>query len=112
MNDSPIDAFANDSSIDAFANSWRDDPGFRARIDANPRTALAEWGLDMPAGAVSARVVEDTPEVLHVVFPPPPGVVLSDAELDGVAGGFGLGGDPQPNRHRWNTYYGWARPNG
>ena len=102
----------NDSPIDAFANAWREDPGFRARIDANPRAALAEWGLGMPAGAVSARVVEDTPEVLHMVFPPPPGIVLSDAELKGVSGGSSLGADPQPNGLPWNTYYGWARPNG
>ena len=101
--------------VEDFARIWREDAGFRARIQADPQTALNEWGLPIPAGIDRVRVVENTAETVHLVFPPDPDDgALSDSELDGVAGGVGggsLGADP----YIWedhSTYYGWARPNG
>lgn len=99
--------------VEDFAKTWREDAGFRARVQADPQTALSEWGLPIPATIDAVCVVENTAETVHLVFPPDPDGALSDSDLDGIAGGTGgsLGADPYDWQDH-STYYGWARPNG
>ena len=67
------------------------DPEARAALLADPRTALAAVGLDLPDWVnVSARE-GDAPE-LSIVLPPvmDPDAELSDEDLDMVSGGCGV----------------------
>lgn len=60
---------------------------FRRRFVADPGAVLAEHGIATPEG-VAVKVVENTPELVHVVLPPQPAEgELSDAELEAAAGG-------------------------
>jgi hypothetical protein len=67
------------------ARAWTDE-GFKQRLLADPKAALAEQGLAVPAG-VAVQVHEATPAVLHLVLPPPPSDKLDLEHLDQVAGG-------------------------
>ncbi|MFM1832569.1 MAG: hypothetical protein RLZZ461_885 [Planctomycetota bacterium] len=70
-----------------FAACWKDD-ALKARFIADPRTVLAEHGLDVPQG-VEINVVENTADCVYVTIPPRPAGFeeLSDAELANAAGG-------------------------
>ena len=69
-----------------------DEPEFRAALLADPRAALAEQGLEFP-DEVTLTVLEETPTSFFLVLPPasaaPQGFILSDDELDNMAGGNG-----------------------
>jgi len=52
------------------AKAWSDG-AFKAKLLSDPRAALAEAGVDVPAG-VTVKVVEDTETTWHLVLPPPP----------------------------------------
>ena len=67
------------------AKAWSDE-GFKARLLANPKAAMAEVGMDAPEG-VEIEVVESTQEKAYLVIPPKPDGELSDEDLDKVAGG-------------------------
>ena len=67
------------------ARAWQDE-AFKGRLLAEPREALAEMGVEVPAGH-EVRVVEDTERVTHLVIPPSSGEELSEEQLDQVAGG-------------------------
>src|SRR5947207_278972 len=67
------------------ARAWRE-PGFKAKLMADPRAILAEAGVAIPAG-VTVKVLEDTTTHLHFVLPPKPTGQLSDEALDKVAAG-------------------------
>lgn len=87
-----------ESVFRSFARNWREDAGFRSRVAADPRAALDAAGLELPAGVKRVRVVEDTPETVHLVLPPESGA-LSDDALEAVYGGLagvppGLGRRP------------------
>ena len=87
-----------DSVFHSFARNWREDAGFRSRVAVDPRAALDAAGLELPAGVEQVRVVEDTPETVHLVMPPESGA-LSDDALEAVYGGLagaclGLGRRP------------------
>lgn len=72
------------------AKAWQDEK-FKKRLLAEPAAVLQQYGMEMPAG-VQVRVQEDTHEILHLTIPPKPSSQeLSDAELDGVAGGLFCG---------------------
>jgi hypothetical protein len=71
------------------ARAWRD-PAFKAKLLADPHATLKEAGVAVPAG-VTVKVVENTDTHHHLVLPPKPTVELTDAELDGVAGGGDVG---------------------
>lgn len=77
----------NRHAYDAVLQAWREDSAYRERMEANPKAALAEKGLDMTAGDV--RVAVNNPGVFHVVFPPAPNGALPDGAMDGVVGGIG-----------------------
>ena len=70
------------------AKAWRDEL-FKQRLLGNPEAVLREHGLPLPVGR-SVRVVENTPEVVHLVLPLKPAEgELSDDQLEHVAGGRG-----------------------
>ena len=75
----------NRHAYDAVLQAWREDAGYRARVEANPKAALAEKGLDLTADDV--RVAVNSPGVVHVVFPSSPDGALPDGAMDGVVGG-------------------------
>ena len=62
------------------------DPELRARVKADPKTALAEEGVDLPFD--EARVVEDTPETTHIALTAP-NAELSDEQMETAVGGVG-----------------------
>ena len=66
---------------------WQD-PTFKRRLVADPRAVLREEGLPVP-DSTSVRVLEDTPETMHLVLPRnlPGEEELSDEQLEQVAGG-------------------------
>jgi hypothetical protein len=64
------------------------DEGFRERLKADPRAAIAEeTGVTMPE-SVRIEVLEETPEKAYLVIPPSRASV-PDEELDFAAGGGG-----------------------
>ncbi len=48
--------------------AWRDKK-FKTRLLAEPATVMKEYGMEIPAG-IEIRVVEQTPDVVHIVLPP------------------------------------------
>lgn len=71
------------------------DPAFRAKLLADPKAALAERGIQVPAG-MTVEVHENTPTVFHLVLlNTRSSNGLADEELTAAAGGWGdSGGDP------------------
>ena len=68
--------------------AWKDE-AFHKEVLANPNKVYEEHiGQALPPGVV-IKVVEDTPTTVHFVIPAKPAGAgeLSDAELEGVAGG-------------------------
>lgn len=72
------------------AKAWADD-SFKARLLADPAAVAAAEGIPVPPG-LKIVIHENKPGELHVVLPAKPTSELSDAELEGVAGGDALGG--------------------
>ena len=73
-------------AVRRLADALENDAEFRAAMREDPNAAMAERGLDEMH--VDVRVVADTEDTFHVVFPPAPNADLADDELDSVAGGF------------------------
>jgi hypothetical protein len=67
------------------AKAWGDDD-FKAKLLADPKTVLEESGLAIPQD-VEFRVVENTDKTIHLILPPEPAELLSEEELEMVAGG-------------------------
>ena len=67
------------------AKAWEDDD-FKAKLFAEPSVVFKENGIEIPEG-VDVRLVENTAEVVHFIFPIRPDGGLSDERLDNVAGG-------------------------
>ena len=66
------------------------DERFRQELLTNPRAVLArEYQVHIPE-TIGIRIVEDTADTLTLVLPPSQGTMqeLSDAELEGVSGGW------------------------
>ena len=74
------------SSLIEVADAYRNDPDFRDRCDADPIKALTEMGFPVVPDK-DIRIVENTAEDFHMVFPPDPNVALADESLSAVAGG-------------------------
>lgn len=71
----------------AIAQAWRD-PTYKARLLSDPPAALAEAGVDVPAGT-TVKVLENTADTQHIVMPVTPTGAgeMSIGELEKVAGG-------------------------
>lgn len=71
----------------ALAKAWADD-AYKERLLSDPRSALADVGLELPAD-FELQILEDTPDKKHLVLPVPPaeGEIGEDA-LAQVSGGF------------------------
>jgi hypothetical protein len=81
------------------ARAWRE-PGFKAKLMADPATALKAAGAALPPG-VTVTVVEDAATLVHVVLPPKPVGALSDEALEKASGGTCVDvADPHPLRNR------------
>ena len=72
---------------DLFAACWKDE-ALKQRFMADPKTVLAEYGMDVPDG-MAVNVVENTDNTVHITMPAPPSGHgdLSDEELSNAAGG-------------------------
>ena len=70
-----------------FAACWKDE-ALKARFMSDPRSVLAEYGMDVPDG-MDVKVVENADNCVHITMPSPPRGhdELSDAELGKAAGG-------------------------
>ena len=80
----------------AIARAWTD-ADYKAKLLSDPHAALAEVGVEVPAGN-TVKVMENTADTHHLVLPasPPAAGELSSEELEKIAGGinwthFGLG---------------------
>lgn len=70
------------------AQAWSDED-YKDRLLSDPRSVLAEAGIELEEG-VEIKVVEEAPGVRHLVLPAPPADgQLSDEELSQIAGGNG-----------------------
>ncbi len=71
----------------AIARAWSD-PEFKAKLLSDPSTALAEAGIEVPAGT-EVKVVENTADIQHLVLPAAPTEAreMSVEELEKLAGG-------------------------
>ncbi len=69
------------------ARAWSD-PDFKAQLLRDPKTVLAGYGVDVPAG-LNLRIVENTADTFHMVLPATPSQAgdLSDEDLQSLAGG-------------------------
>ena len=73
-----------------------EDPSFRAALKADPTQVVAKTlGAPLPKG-MQIQVLEQSPQVTYLVLPSESGV-LSDEQLDAVAGG----GDEQAGCLCW-----------
>lgn len=73
--------------MQAAGRSYRDDPEFRARLEAAPRAALADVGLDIGGPEIEMRVRANTEDTFYMVMPADPNTSLSDETLADVTGG-------------------------
>ena len=69
-----------------FAACWKDD-ALKQRFMSDPKSVLAEYGMDVPDG-MDVKVVENADNCVHITMPAAPGGNdLSDEELRAAAGG-------------------------
>ena len=66
------------------AQVWSDED-LKRRLIQDPAAVLREYGIEYPEN-VELRVLEDTPEVRHLVLPMSPSDELCDEELTGSIG--------------------------
>ena len=68
------------------ARAWAD-AEFAERLRSDPRSVLAEHGVELP-GEIDLKVVFAAPNEYYMIIPPKPEhEELSDEQLDAVAGG-------------------------
>jgi hypothetical protein len=63
------------------ARAWSDEE-FKQRLIDDPRSVLAEHGIELPGGA-DLKILEDTDDMRHFVLPPPPDDDMSEEPLTG-----------------------------
>ena len=93
-----MDKETRDRRWAALIESWQGDPGFRSRMEADPKATLTECGFDVPGALTDVRLAVNSEDTVHMVFPPEPNRGLSDAELQNVVGGIG--------GHSWGWLFG------
>ena len=69
------------------ARDYRNDPDFRARIEADPRAELEARSMHFEPDDLEVRLYVDTPEVFHLVIAADPNAAVSDQFLDSTVGG-------------------------
>ena len=69
------------------ARDCRDDPDFRAQLEADPRAVLAQRDLRVEPEDAEVRLHMNTPDVFHLVMTGDPNAAVSDQYLSAVAGG-------------------------
>lgn len=88
-----IEAFREGPGRDALltlrdaARDYRDDPEFRARLEADPRAELTARELQIMPEDAEVRLAVNTPEVFHLVMAADPNSTVSDQLLSNVSGG-------------------------
>ena len=76
--------------LERFSADYRSDSELKARIDGGDVSPAVEaLGLEDLQREVELRVVSNSPEVLHVVMPPPEEQAVPDTMLETVVGGTG-----------------------
>ncbi|WP_372571991.1 hypothetical protein [Ruegeria jejuensis] len=71
----------------AFLDRVWTDEAFAARLDRDPKSAMAEYFGEMPEG-LEVRVVRDTPDVKHLHIPAAPVEgEIDESDLMGAQGG-------------------------
>ena len=73
----------------AVARAWTD-PGYKEKLLGEPRAALAEVGIDVPADVnlqVTEHASEDAGDTMRLELPPPPEGEISDDLLTGANAG-------------------------
>jgi hypothetical protein len=88
-------SFQSEFATKVITRAWSD-PAYKAKLLADPHTALAEAGLQALAG-LTIKVVENTDSLVHLVLPAPPTGEISEESLAQVSGGL------------WQTHGIWAR---
>jgi len=68
-----------------FAACWNDE-ALKARFLSDPRTVLAEHGIEIP-DRIDVKVVENTDACVYITIPKRPSGELSDDDLLDAAGG-------------------------
>lgn len=91
--------------------AWKDESFHRAVL-ANPNKVYEEQVGQPPPPGVVIKVLEDTADTVHFVIPakPPAPGELTDAELEGVAGGFVMYGHYFPMSISFGTAPGLGKP--
>ena len=71
----------------AIARAWTD-ADYKAKLLSDPHAALADAGVEAPAGT-TIKVIENTADTVHVVLPVAPTEIgsVSMEDLEKVAGG-------------------------
>ena len=79
----------NRAYAEAIKKAWSD-PAFRAKLLADPRAALLEEGVQVPAD-VTINVVENTGNVINLVLPARPSEAMSEEALAAISAGLSRG---------------------
>ena len=80
-------AAAMTQEAQTFVDRFRADADFRAEVEADPKSAFAALGVEIPPRVDGVRIVENTEDTFHFVLPPGPNGDLPDDELSGISGG-------------------------
>jgi hypothetical protein len=88
-NGDPLMTESQNTLTRLFAACWKDE-ALKARFMSDPKSVLAEHGIEVPAG-MTVNVVENTNDTTNIIFPMAPEMSdnLSDQELGIAAGGTG-----------------------
>ena len=78
---------AENNLAQLFAACWKDD-ALKQRMMSDPKSVLAEHGIEIPDG-MNVKVVENNDNTVHITMPATPENVqqVSDEELTAIAGG-------------------------
>jgi len=80
---------------DAIIAKAQAEEDYREQLLANPKHAIQQaFGKELPLG-LEVRVLEEAANVVYLVLPARQTGELSDADLEGVAGGFAPSADPR-----------------